>query len=184
MKSEGKRQILYDNTLCNLEYNINETETDIKNRLVDTKGRGFGGRDWDFGVSRCRCKLLHIEWINSKVLLHGTGHYIQYPVINHNGKEHKKEYIYIYEKCGKCQSLSKCVPQLCPTLFHLMDWSCQFQSSSVHRILQARILEWIAIPFSRGCSWPRVQTWVSWMTGRSFTFWVTREATEEINTTL
>ena len=45
MKSERERQILYDNTLCNLEYNINETETDIKNRLVDTKGRGFGGRD-------------------------------------------------------------------------------------------------------------------------------------------
>ena len=41
--------------------------------------------DWEFGVSRC--KLLHIEWINNKVLLYSTGNYIQYPVINHNGKE-------------------------------------------------------------------------------------------------
>ena len=44
--------------------------------------------DWEFGVSRC--KLLYIEWINSKVLLYSTGNYIQHPVINHNGKENKK----------------------------------------------------------------------------------------------
>ena len=44
-----------------------------------------GGRmDWEFGISRY--KLLYIEWIN-KVLLYSTGNYIQYPVINHNGKE-------------------------------------------------------------------------------------------------
>ena len=54
-----------------------------------------GGRvDWEFGVSRC--KLLHIEWINNKVLLYSTRNYIQYPGINHNGKEHKKECIYVY----------------------------------------------------------------------------------------
>ena len=35
--------------------------------------------------------------------------------------------------------------------------------SSVHGILQARILEWVAIPFSRGSSWPRDQTQVSWL---------------------
>ena len=43
------------------------------------------------GISRC--KLLYTEWIN-KVLLYGTGNYIQYPVINCNGKEYKKECIY------------------------------------------------------------------------------------------
>ena len=42
------------------------------------------------------CKLLYIEWISNKVLLHSTGHYVQYPVINHNGKEYEKECIYIY----------------------------------------------------------------------------------------
>ena len=51
-----------------------------------------GGMDWEFGVSRC--KLLYIEWINSKVLLCSTGSYIQHPVINHNGKEYKKECIH------------------------------------------------------------------------------------------
>ena len=52
------------------------------------KGAGDGGgKDWDCGVSRC--KLLYIGWINNKVLLSGTGNYIQYPVINHNGKEYK-----------------------------------------------------------------------------------------------
>ena len=41
--------------------------------------------------------------------------------------------------------------------------------SSVHGILQARILEWVAIPFSRGSSQPRDQTWVSCIAGRFFT---------------
>ena len=55
-----------------------------------------GGLDWGFGISRC--KLLYIEWINNKVLLYSTGNYIQYPVINHNGKNMKKNvYICITE---------------------------------------------------------------------------------------
>ena len=41
--------------------------------------------DWEFGVSRC--KLLHLEWINNKILIYSTGNYIQYPGINHNRKE-------------------------------------------------------------------------------------------------
>ena len=44
--------------------------------------------DCDFGVGRY--KLLHLEWINNKVLMYSTGKYIEYPVINHNGKEYKK----------------------------------------------------------------------------------------------
>ena len=43
----------------------------------------------------------------------------------------------------------------------------------VHGILQARTLEWVAIPFSRGSSWP---TQVSSIAGRFFTIWATREA--------
>ena len=43
-----------------------------------------------------RCKLLSIEWINNKVLLHSTRNYIQYPVINHNGKEYEKECVCVY----------------------------------------------------------------------------------------
>jgi len=53
---------------------------------------------------------------------------------------------------------------------------CSPPGSSVHGILQARILEWVAISFSRASSWPRVQTRVSHTAGRFFTFWATREA--------
>ena len=56
------------------------------------------------------------------------------------------------------------VIQSCPTLYDSMD--CSPPGSSVHRTLQARILEWVAIPFSRGSSPPRDQTWVSRIAGR------------------
>ena len=46
--------------------------------------------------------------------------------------------------------------------------------SSVHGILQARTLEWVAIPFSRGSSRSRDQTWVSFIAGRFFTIWATK----------
>ena len=49
------------------------------------------------------------------------------------------------------------VAQSCPTLCDPMDYS--LPGFSVHGILQARILEWIAIPFSRGTSKPRVEPW-------------------------
>ena len=60
------------------------------------KGEGVrGGMDWEFGVGRC--KLLYIGWINNKVLLYSIENYIQYPVIDHHGKEYKKRiYIHIY----------------------------------------------------------------------------------------
>ena len=61
------------------------------------------------------------------------------------------------------------VTQLCPTLCDPMD-------NTVHGILQARILEWVAISFSRGSSQPRNQTQVSCIAGRFFTNWATREA--------
>ena len=48
-------------------------------------------------------------------------------------------------------------------------------ASSVHGILQTRILEWVAIPFSRGSSQPRDQTWVSHIADRFFVIWATRE---------
>ena len=50
---------------------------------------GEGRIDWEFGISRF--KLVRIGLINNKVLLYSTGSYIQYPVINHNGKENEKE---------------------------------------------------------------------------------------------
>ena len=51
------------------------------------------------------------------------------------------------------------VAQLCPTLCDPVD--CSPPCSSVHGVFQARVLEWVAISFSRGSSWPRDQTQVS-----------------------
>ena len=70
---------------------------------------------------------------------------------------------------------------VCYGLIAVMSDSCQPldyspPGSSVHRILQARILEWIAISFSRGSFQPRDRTWVSCIAGRFFTICATREA--------
>ena len=60
------------------------------------------------------------------------------------------------------------VAQLCPTLSDPIDYT-------VHETLQARILEWVHFPFSRGSSQPRDQTQVSQIAGGFFTSWATRE---------
>ena len=62
------------------------------------------------------------------------------------------------------------VTQLCPTF--VTPWTIH----TVHGILQARILEWVAFPFSRGSSQPRDRTQVYCIAGRFFTNWATREA--------
>ena len=59
------------------------------------------------------------------------------------------------------------VAQSCPILCDPTD--CSPPGSSVHEILQARIVEWVAISFSRDSSQLKDQTWVSHTTGRFFT---------------
>ena len=66
------------------------------------------------------------------------------------------------------------VTQSYPTLCDPMD--CSPPGSSIHWILQARILEWVAISFSRGSSQPRDRTQVSRIAGVGFNLWATREA--------
>ena len=66
------------------------------------------------------------------------------------------------------------VAQSCLILCHPMDYT-------VHGILQARILEWVAVPFSRGSSQARDWTQVSCIAGRFFTSWATRKAQEYWN---
>ena len=61
------------------------------------------------------------------------------------------------------------VTQLCPTL-------CNPIVYTVHEFLQARILEWVAFPFSRGSPQPRDRTQISCIAGRFLTSWGTREA--------
>ena len=55
-------------------------------------------------------------------------------------------------------------------------WPQGCKGSSVYGILQARILKWVTISFSRGSCWPRDRTYVSCTAGRFLTIWATREA--------
>ena len=66
------------------------------------------------------------------------------------------------------------VTQSCPTLWDPLD--CSPPGASVHGILHARILEWVAISFSRGSSWPRDWTQVSYIASGFCTVWISREA--------
>ena len=69
------------------------------------------------------------------------------------------------------------VAQSCPTLCNPMDYTA-------HGILQARILEWVAFPFSRGPSQSRDGTQVFRTEGRFFTTWATREAQKKVEMSL
>ena len=114
-------------------------------------------RPWDFpGKSTgegCHCLLQHVHTtvhkINNKVLLFSTGNYIQYWEL-------------IIRK--KSESESE-VAQLCLTLCDPVD--CSLPGSSLHGILQARILEWVAISFFMGSSQARD----SRIAGRHFNLW-------------
>ena len=71
------------------------------------------------------------------------------------------------EKIKECMKLL--VAQPCLTLWDPID--CSLPGSSVHGIFQARPLEWIGIPFSRGSSWLWNWIQVSHIVGRFFTVW-------------
>ena len=64
------------------------------------------------------------------------------------------------------------VAQSCLTLCNPID--CSLPDYSVHGIFQGRVLEWVAICFSRGSSPPRNQTRISCLVGRRFTVWAIR----------
>ena len=90
-------------------------------------------------------------------MLYSTRNYIQYPVINHMGKEIKKNTYVSHSVVSDS----------------LQPMDCSPPGSSVHGILQARILEWVAISFSSRSFQPRDQTKVSCIAGRFFTIWAT-----------
>ena len=78
-----------------------------------------------------------------------------------------------------CQKLKVKVVQSCPTLCDPMD--CNLPGSSVPGILQARTVEWVAVPFSMGSFQPRDWTQVSHNAGGFFTLWATREAPQNLS---
>ena len=103
----------------------------------------------------------------------------------HWGKASSK-FVYFYSESycsvssNKITSGSKCRAVLCLvvqsylTLCDPMD--CSLPGSSVHGIVQARILEWVSMPSSRGSSQPRDRIQISLIEGGVFTVWATREA--------
>ena len=74
-------------------------------------------------------------------------------------------------RCGAFLKVKVSVAQSCLTLCVPMD--CSLPGSSVHGLSQVGILEWVAIPSSRGSSQSRDRAWVSHITGRFFTVWAT-----------
>ena len=75
--------------------NLSTKQKQTHRHREQASGCQSGGEGWIGSLGISRCKLSYIEWINNKVLLCSTGNYIQYPVINHNGKGYKKDYIYV-----------------------------------------------------------------------------------------
>ena len=87
--------------------------------------------------------------VNCKIYLtHSLLYVFAQPIVLHRP-------VYIVCVCV-CVCVCMLVVQSCPTLCNPMD--CSLPGSSVHGILQARILEWVAMPFSRGSSPLRDQT--------------------------
>ena len=97
------------------------------------QGREGVGERHIKSLGMSRCKLLYTGWIN-KVPLCSTRNYIQYPVVNHNGKEYERICMYITES-------------LC--------WAGQTPLSM--GILQARILEWVDMPSSEDLPDPAIE---------------------------
>ena len=79
-----------------------------------------------------------------------------------------------------CLVISVLVTQSGWTLSYPVD--CNSPGSSVHWILQARLLEWVTVPFSRGSSQPRDWIWLSRIAGRFFIIWATREVPSNTHT--
>ena len=79
--------LMWQNLKCGTNEPIYQIEinSDLQNRFVVAKwDEGGSGMDWEFGVSRV--KLLHLQWLNDKVLPYSTGNYIQSPGIDQDRK--------------------------------------------------------------------------------------------------
>ena len=84
---------------------------------------------------------------------------------------------FLWDCLGKLSHKVKSESEIAQSYLTLCDpVDCSLPGSSVHGILQARVLEWVAISFCRKPSRPRDWTRVSCIAGRWFTLWATREA--------
>ena len=92
------------------------------------------------------------------------------------------DYYRFSENNSNCRQFAVCYaksPQLCPTLCNPAD--CSPPGSSVHGFLQARILEWVAISFSRGSSHPGEWAYGSCADRQTLYCWAAREAPHQIS---
>ena len=151
-------------------------DTDVKNKLLDSVGEDEDGMIWENRIETCI--LSYVKQIASPGLMHETGcsglvHWDDPEGWDGKGGgrgvqdgEHMHTHGWFMSMYGK----NHCNP---------MDSS--LPGSSVHGIFQARVLDWVAIYFSRESSWPRDRTWVFCIAGRRFTIWATREARKVIS---
>ena len=147
---------------------IYKKETDSQTQRTDLQlpSWGCGGREAQTGSLQSADTNYYIQnrlkTIYRTDNLYSPGNYIQYPVINHNEKDYEKEMcVYVY----MCMCV---VAQLCPTKELDNPTDCS-PPDSVHGIFQARILDQEDIPFSRGSSQPRDQTWAFCIVDRFLT---------------
>jgi len=133
-----------------------------RSRLLQISGRHMLSfhRSWKFSIT---CFLISVSLgpHDLSSVFHSTFFFLHCRLVLWSFTD----VLYMYG--WKCWLLS-CVLTLCDP----MDSSPP--GFSVHRILQARILEWVTMPFSRGSSWLRLWTRVSCIAGRFFTIWATR----------
>ena len=145
-------------------------------KLLELDGQG--------GLAWCNSwghkELDTTEWmnwneLNMNLLLNASSDIVskQWPFSLQHKSERKSFYQYIIKQIFKNSCSIVRMAQSCLTLCDPMDYS--LPGSSVHGILQARTLEWFAMPFSRRSSQPRDWAWVSCTAGRLFTIGATRE---------
>ena len=84
---------------------------------------------WEFGISRC--KLLHIERGNNRVLLCSIGNYIQYPVLTHNGKVYEKIHI-----CGTARRSNQSILKEISPEYLLEGWMLRLKLQFFGHLMQ------------------------------------------------
>ena len=160
------------------------------NTIQQWKGRHYRYNQQHRWISNTLCQIKKPVWNSSVLLLlydplekaksevenkwvvKSGGEFDYRWMVSSQGLSLGNDRIVLYLDCsGGYMTIKKkaLVAQLCPTLCHSLD--CSSPGSSVHGIL-----EWVAIPFSRGSSWPRDWIRVSCIAVRFFTEWATRKA--------
>ena len=148
-------------TFLNNQQVTEEIKREIKKFLETNDNENITTQNlWDAAKAALRGKLIAIQSYLKKQEKHRTDNLILYLKQLEKEEEKNSE---VSRRKVKVQ-----VSQSCPTLCSPIDYT-------VHGILQARILEWVAFPFSRGSSQPRDQTRVSCIPSGFFTSWPTRE---------